>query len=348
MFNNYNRRVDQIKEKMTKKSIFTIVSLALVAALASSCRHKGLGYTTRMDVNINVDWTGIPGGYDKKPVRAYLFPSPATVAKDPKTPIKRSTFSRGTGGTFKEVREGSYKGLTFNTDYACVTLIEDRDWNKVRITLEENSKELPQGYKKDDAFTYLVEPATGEFVSCSPDNIYVGKHDDYNDVPVTNRPVTLPTIKPKLITKTVNIKVANVTNVEDIRDVSGSLSGVSIAYFPGTETTSDTPATSIFDMKAIAEPKNAPTVKEIKGTMATFGFPSRALNIKNILVLYVKIKDGSSYYYPYDVTDQITPQINSNIINIDIASITIPKSKKGGGMGIGLDDFEEENIGVPM
>ena len=66
------------------------------------------------------------------------------------------------------------------------------------------------------------------------------------------------------------------------------------------------------------------------------------------LVLYVWLKDGSKYYYTFDVTDQVDEAPEKRRVHIVIDGLTLPEPITGGDMEVAVDDWMVVNEDITM
>ena len=66
------------------------------------------------------------------------------------------------------------------------------------------------------------------------------------------------------------------------------------------------------------------------------------------LVLYVWLKDGSKYYYTFDVTDQVDEAPEKRRVHIVIDGLTLPEPITGGDMDVAVDDWIVVNEDITM
>ena len=96
----------------------------------------------------------------------------------------------------------------------------------------------------------------------------------------------------------------------------------------------------------------------IEGEFHTFGHydmetdvtraDDAAETVPHKLVLYAWLKDGSKYYYTFDVTDQVDEAPEKRRVHIVIDGLTLPEPITGGDMEVGVDDWIVVNEEIEM
>lgn len=140
-----------------------------------------------------------------------------------------------------------------------------------------------------------------------------------------------------------SLEVLNIKGSENIEKVEAFVTGQIISNHFGRQERNMNPATLYVDMTADTENNRLYTV------FNTFGkLPGEDNNI--FLDVTVTNSGGGQYRYIFDVTDQFEDPANTNHqLIIDGSEIDIPKPEAaGGGFAPSVDDWEQENIDVPL
>ena len=145
-------------------------------------------------------------------------------------------------------------------------------------------------------------------------------------------------------------EIRNVENLDGIVQMSASLSGMSGSVFCAAEQVRREYVTLPF-RAAVGD------ATTIEGDFHTFGHYDVATDVTRAegeteidephkLVLYVWLKDGSKYYYTFDVTQQVDEAPDKRRVHIVIDGLTLPEPITGGDMEVVVDDWivVEEDI----
>ena len=193
------------------------------------------------------------------------------------------------------------------------------------------SKTISRGYEDD--------PIIHE-----PDHLYVANEFDVTIPAFTgiDEAVTI-NARSSSIVNVYSLEVINAKGTENIAKTEAFITGQVRSHYFGTPACSEEPATMYITLNADVSNKRLYTV------FGTFG---KLPGEENKIYLDITVTDsgGGQYRYVYDVTGQFDDSGNTdNKLVIDGGDIDIPKAEYGGGgFNPSVDDWEREEIGVPL
>lgn len=173
-----------------------------------------------------------------------------------------------------------------------------------------------------------------------PDPLWTGSA---SEVVVTPEDDAEATIAMRRATECYTFVISNVSNLQYVSDVAATLSGVSGSTYPSTGHCSDTRCIIPFAMNTIGE-------TTLKGTVRCMGHCPQA-KTAHMLVVYAMLRDGSKYYYTFDVTEVMHSQSASDaeVYIIELADIPFPKPiTNGSGLHPSVDTWQSVQIEVKM
>ena len=145
-------------------------------------------------------------------------------------------------------------------------------------------------------------------------------------------------------------EIRDVENMEGITQMCASLSGMSGSVFCAAEQVRREYVTLPFEASAGDE-------TTIEGEFHTFGHYDADTDVTRAdgdaeaphkLVLYVWLKDGSKYYYTFDVTDQVDEAPEKRRVHIVVDGLPLPEPITGGDMDVAVDDWIVVNEDITM
>ena len=146
-------------------------------------------------------------------------------------------------------------------------------------------------------------------------------------------------------------EIRHVENLGGITQMCASLSGMSGSVFCAAEQVRREEVTLPFEASVGDE-------TTIEGEFLTFGHYDADTDVTRAegdaeetphkLVLYVWLKDGSKYYYTFDVTDQVDNAPEKRRVHIVIDGLTLPEPITGGDMDVAVDDWIVVNEDITM
>jgi len=299
-----------------KKNVLASV-MVLLCLLTSSCR-KDLYYdgATTHTVNIHVTWPDtvtVP-----ESMRAIFYPTDGT------SPHVYNISA--TGGSVL-VPTGTYTVLLFNNDTEYVK--------------EQNTESL----STIEAFTSLVLKA-GKTKGFPEQNI-VNMPDMFHSYLLKDYQVkedqTPADIEATPQARVFDFQViVHIMGLKNVSSAGGYISGVAGSYFPGKDSL---PVSS----SAVAFEFGQKSSDYISATARVFGM-SRTQPQQNIFRLSLKLINGESKYYDFDVTDQLKVDLNTNVV-VTISDMIVVEDvpgDTGSGFGATVHDWTDTDTDVPL
>lgn len=143
--------------------------------------------------------------------------------------------------------------------------------------------------------------------------------------------------------------IKNVEFIDSISEIAATLSGMSESWIPATHQCSDTYCIIPFGFIV-----SGPTT--LQGTLLTFGHcPGHVYDYaQHLLVIYVQLKNGTRWYYTFDVTkemhdgEHVPDEYGHIVIPIVIDRLPMPQPINNGGNGLQpvVEDWQEVVIPV--
>lgn len=302
--------------------------------LLGACDHKGLCFDHYHvhEVKVVFDWRNAPDAAPESMV-SYFF-------GNEEYGTLRYIFQGKDGGMIS-MPVGYYSGLGMNSD--------DTDWARSRHT---DDIEAFETYTDDATTTEAyglstrnVPRASGtenERVAQTPgmlwthrlDNISVDSSDGVQTV----------TFYPEEAVCHYTVDISDVSNLEyvDRAEIDGTLSGMAEGYNHGKNCPTENHVTLTFTLSADTE------AKTLHGEFLTFG-ESVADSGTHILTIYLYLRDGSKWYYTFDVTSQVHNAPDPHHVNIVLSGLPLPKPiDGGGGLKPDVSDWQTEDIDLKM
>lgn len=310
-----------------------IASIFLVAMATSSCEHKELCYdhSHMVELDVRFDWSAAPDA-NPESMSVYFIP---TVGGSP----ERYEFIGLSGGHIT-VREGDYHVICLNSDTRNIICRNTNSLYTFEITSAETS--LLQsfamlGIRSDQA--PRKEGSENMRVIASPEKVWSSVYNDLHMSKDHNYEISLT---PEKIVDEVAIEIKDVDNIDRIKAASASIYDMGGGFLPGLKTATDERVILPFDLKADK------TDNTLKGTMRTFGHcPETTGN--HVLYIYVVMKDGSQWYYTYDITEQIhASDDGSGNWDISISGLPLPEPDADGGLRPTVTEWSNINIEIKM
>ena len=314
------------------KRVLFYLTMILPAMLAS-CDHKDLVADDRQgDVRVVFDWRNAPDATPAS-MAAYFYDTSDGASL-------RYIFQDMKGGMI-EIPVGNYSALGMNSD--------NTDWARVRSTDD------PDGFETytDDAenlevyglSTRTIPRAEGtehERIAKTPGMLWADRTDN---IALTHSGAEqVVTFYPEEVVCHYTVDITDVTNLEyvDRSEIDGTISGMSEGYRHGSSTPADEHVTMPFVLTGDTAEQS------LHGEFLTFG-ESASQPGKHILTIYLYLKDGSRWYYTFDVTDQVHNAPDPRHVHIQLRGLPLPKPiVVGGGIQPDVSDWQTENIDLIM
>lgn len=168
---------------------------------------------------------------------------------------------------------------------------------------------------------------------------YPGGNENDNTAPIFSKEKIL-VARQHLITPLYRLVIYDVENLDGVKTMSAGLSGMARSYILWSDTPDDYPSTISFDTEAQAETR-------IEGEFYTFGVPEN-VEVPNILYLFVTLKDGRSFIYRFDVTDQVRQAPDRMEVLIELHGLVLEKSETTGtgGFDVAVDGWTTVDVNI--
>lgn len=253
-----------------------------------------------------------------------------------------------------EVRlpDGNYRFLTINDDYSNVILEKETSYETIAVTTM--SANILPGCSTTSKLPKRIS-APGEDVRMCPDRLWsfpislttlepgiLTYRADYDGVKKTDSSyppqMVLPTY-PKSIVSTYHVIIDDITNLDGVATISGSMSGLSSSIRLCDESHSTTPVTLPIGLRK--EDQATAT-----GEFLTFGLTASE-DVRNILSIYVRLVDGQCLSYEIDVTDQTKGAPDPMDVWIRISGPDLPEpGQPGGAFEVEVDSWNTIVINI--
>lgn len=309
--------------------------LSTVALTVASCNHKDLcfDHTHNIETDVVFDWRYAP---DAQPSSMALVMFDRNLIKDP----IRYIFSGRDGGRI-ELPFGQYNSIALNADL--------NDWANFRnqpdietVEIYTSDAEQLEAYQLLSISVPRVRGTESERMAATPGMAWSTRSDNITlDVNDTHKVITL---YPEEIVCHYTVEILDVENLENTQGeaIDGTLSGMAEGYLYGKKHPTDNPVTMPFTLSV--DTRN----NGLKGEFLTFGECSDTQR-QHILTIYLFLTDGSKWYYPFDVTDQVTEAPDPHHVNIVVRGLKLPRPiQSDGGFHPDVNDWQTETIDVSM
>jgi len=333
------------------KKCLHLFLLAILLA-AASCQHKNLciHHPHSITVKVVFDWRNAPEA-NPQGMCVYFYPEEGGQPH-------RYDF-RGMNGGDITIGAGKYQVLAYNNDNEGVLFSGTHSFDTHYGYTREgdlfepvygsgySSKGAPRAKDSENESVVICPDMiwgctaldveiteTGLFYICLPEE----EKDKY--VPVESQEQVI-TLYPCENICRYSYEIRNVDNLSSTTQMCGSLSGMSGAMTIADGSLHKDCVTIPFE----AYPDKASS--KITGSFLTFGH-HEANSAPHNLVLYVWMADNSKYYYTFNVTDQVHEAPDPKRVHIIIDGLEFPKSFGDNNLDVGVDDWFEENIDIPM
>jgi len=325
-----------VKKNNNLKSLCK-VTLLITSALLAGCvterdeepNQEPTVVDTKLSVQFN--WSGVD--VTTKPASMSL-----ALFVDGAQPVQ-SAFQGNSGGTVS-VLPNTYKLIAFNDDTESLFTRGD-SWDEFEIYAQPTTL---SNYTRMFSSTRSIPYARGtedQTVVLQPNELWtsaVGStavvSDKTNQVSMSMQSATVKH----------QFKVNNVQNLEYVKEVVATISGMSGSWFPAGRKASTSSCIVPFQMSSDGT--------SLKGEVCSFGVSQKSESDseaeKNMLTIYAEMKDGSKVYYVSDVTKMVTESEKSETpVVIEELPLPLPVTE-GGGMQLSVDKWTEIFIEIPM
>lgn len=312
-------------------SIFSVFILTLLPV----CNHKDICFEDGEsgDIIVTFDWRYASDANPASMVVYFFEPTGENSHL-------RFIFPNKTGGEIR-IPYGNYCALGMNSD--------NTDWARIRHDEDIDSFETytddAEGTEAYGLTTRALPRAAGteqERMAKTPGMLWTARHDNIS-LTFSTEDQIIPFFPVEAVCHyTVDIyDVKNIDNI-DRTEIDGTISGMAEAYIHGSNRTSDTHVTMPFTLSADKE------ASSLHAEFLTFG--ESANNPGNHkLTIYLILKDGTKWYYTFDVTSQVSKAPDPHHVHIVLRGLPLPKSLTGtGGFRPDVTDWQTEDIELKM
>lgn len=314
-----------------RHSLYIAALLFLIAT--TGCDHKELCFEENKTTLINVvfDWRNAPDADPPSMVlRMYNRADGSTL---------RYIFQNKTGGTIK-IPYGSYDAICVNGDidsWAHLRNIDEIDTYEVYTSDATELKTLGVPVEA----VSRADDSGQQRMAETPHSLFTDRQDKI-DLPVTTTQKTI-TLYPddKLCHYTVDIY--DVENTQELQgsSVDGVLSGMAEGHLVGEKSSSDTPVSMPFVMRATDD-------SSLHSEFLTFGETAHGLN-KHLLTVYIMLNDGSQWSQSFDVSQQIYQAKDPRHVHIVLHGMKLPTPiNHSGGVLPDVNGWVSEKINLKM
>lgn len=236
--------------------------------------------------------------------------------------------------------EGHYRFVCFNDD-SYNTYLSGDTYSTLKVSAWETR--LPYDIGNGEKSVESPDMLSGCTYSCvritSEGLTYVPSHREDNDCSYVTSPDNVLTAYIRQITPRYRLQIDDVENLSGVRSMSCALSGMSDSYIFSEDRSGESPVTMAFGVAAIGN-------SAIGGQFCTFGLPCGSC-ARNILYLFVTLKDGRAFVYRFDVTEQVreAPDPMSVLIKLRGLVLDAPDTT-GGGFDVNVDGWITVDVNI--
>lgn len=265
---------------------FTLLAVLLMAF--TSCNHKKLdeGLSGTNDVDVHFYWAD----FDANPATMRL-----AVFYPGALPVLIPFSGRNGGSVTLDAGTYAFTGYNSDTESYATRGRNPENFEIFAITTElasvstmfANTRSIPRAQGTEYQPT-VFEPDP-LWTSFKPS--FTAVWDQHGEVTMDMEPATTE------YTFTIN----NVDNLEYVKEMTATLSGMSGSWLPALHVCSDTEVIIPFEMKQTFDGSSS-----ITGTVRTLGHCPGHIDANvysHKLVLYAEYRNGNRYYYTFDVTE---------------------------------------------
>ena len=315
-----------MKQIVIKTGLLPLLQMCL-CSIAASCIYDYDNCSDAMYLTIDSKWVNVPNA-SCEGVAYIFFPADGSVPW-------RFDFQGKDGGQVL-LPVGEYSFISHNDDGTREIFSEPVSYNGYEVYTA--SAQLP---------TCNVSAETeGENVVTPPDALYgsvssrvslctegVSYIATESESVLTFSPDFVMTVYHRPLTAHYKYRIEKVENMQSVRSMSASLSGMAGSLFIATGEKGHYPVTLYL--------RAAPASTDvIDGEFYTFGIPSSP-DVANILTLYAVLNNGRKFCYKFDVTEQIRHAANPMDVLLTVGGIEFerPEEGEGAGFNVEVDDW---------
>lgn len=306
-----------------------------ILLMAASCEHKELCYdhSHMINVDIRFDWSKAPDA-DPETMKLYIYDDKGSE------PITYTLLGKD-GGKIR-LTEGIYRIISFNGETEHLTEEMEEDYNTLRVT-SKTTDIFTSGTAAGVIQSTNIPKAKGaeeERIAWQAEEVWAGTVASLDvNKEMQNGQID---IVPEVVYKKISIEINNVTNLQSVSTIRGTLSSLAGGYLPGLNALSEERVTVPFDLTKSQD------LKTLTAQFLIFGHCPKSLNTHN-LAIYTVLADGSKWYKVYDVSDQMHNSEDPYHIEIVLDGLPFPEVEySGGGFVPEIDEWNTINIGIQM
>lgn len=310
------KKYTKIFEKVLKASAM------LMLTILTACEQKDLCYDHShiVDLDVDFDWHLDP---DASPESMSLFFFPKGGGK----PIQYE-MAGCLGGTIR-IYAGEYDVVCFNSDTHNITLTEKDSEYSFTITAKDEDQNSPMSnlQRRSTSSQPLHEGTEDErIVMQSEDmweatlqNLVISQTTPEENAAHIHRHLTL---SPEKVTDTYHIIIRNIENMNQLRKLSGCISGMAGGLNVASHHATDEEVIIPFSINFHRDDHHA------EATVVSFGSSISPIH-GHYLEIYATMSDGNTYYYDYDVSEQIdhpTDEGHEHYVFIDLLTLEMDQA----------------------
>jgi len=322
------------------RPVATAVLGLMLAVVLAGCDQRELCYDHNHTANVRIafDWQ-----YAQKANvegMTVLFYNEDDPSADP----IRYDFAGSEGGMVK-LQPGKWRVVAYNNDTETILLRGLASPSTLEAYTRESSiEEGTQIYTRGDAMP-RAKNTESEPVILEPDPLYATP-EGLLELDGDDASPTL-TLYPEVRFEEMCITIHDVPNLQYAGQFGASMSGLAPSVFMESGTLGGGAATEAFTCQVIDN-----TTLQMK--FRIFGHcPDEKSPNSHILTVYAVLADGSKWYYPQDVTEQVhsasQEEPSTHRVEIDLYELPIPKPiVNGSGFQPTIDGWQGVEISVEM
>ena len=256
------------------------ITISLCLLLSYSCNHKDLLYEGVAGIHFSFDWSQAPNAAPAM-MRLAVFPEEGEQLEIP--------FAAEGGST--TLVSGYYGFIAYNSDSEVLSAsgynyedyeIVSRTTDLTRFAPMFATSRAPRARGTED------QP----YAYC-PDELWTSVHQMMVSANTTSVSMSMQPATTEYV-----IVINNVHNLSTVREVMGTLSGMSQSWIPAKGQCSDTHCIMPFEVQSDGE-------STITARMRCFGHCPGEEHGEHLLVIYAMLTDQSKWYYTFDITEAL-------------------------------------------
>lgn len=316
------------------RGLFRCLALCLSAVFSGGCEHREFcfDHSHAMMLDVVFDWKLSPGA-EPQSMSLYLFPAGGGKSVRHEMP--------GHEGGMIRIGAGSYEAICFNGDTEYIRCLHTETRNGFEITTRQAS--LLQGLYLTgfNASAPRAEGTEDERVASEPDMLWSGHAESLMlDKGQEHRRAVF---YPELSVRTYTVEIRNAENLEYVSGMSASVSTMAGGILPGQGSSALTEEKVTIPFEVAVSPAD----KLITGCFRSFGHCPTKQN-SHLLTVYALLKDGSKWYYVYDITSIFHGVPGTEVTHILIDGLPVPQPVGGDGFQPSVDEWQQIDVDIEM